>query len=76
MSLSTSECSRTINAGVITFLCPATITDQELSLYDLTVAQLDSIVSILVTSSNAAVPAGPFTSIPPNICLLRNLQVG
>jgi len=76
MSLSTSQCDRTIIDGEMTFSCPATITDQELSLYDLTVDQLDSIVSIVATTLNAAVPAGPFTSIPPNICLLRNLQVG
>jgi hypothetical protein len=59
---------------VITFLCPSNISTQELSLYDLTVAQLDAITSIVAGGISAGA-VGPFTSIPPNICLLRNLQV-
>jgi hypothetical protein len=75
MSLSTQECNRTISGGEITFICPSSIADQELALYDLTVDILDNITSIVATGGSGAVPVGPFTSIPPNICLLRNLQV-
>lgn len=74
MSLSTHECTRTINAGVLTFLCPSNISSQLLNLYDLTVSQLDSVNSIVAKGRNDT-PIGPFTSIPPNICLLRNLKV-
>jgi hypothetical protein len=58
---------------VVTFSCPSNISSQLLNLFDLTVAQLDAITSI-VAGGNAGT-TGPFTSIPPNICLLRNLQV-
>lgn len=75
MSLSTDECDRTINGSEMIFLCPANVSNQELRLYDLTTAILDSITSIVATLRDASVPSGPFTSIPPNICLLRNLQV-
>jgi hypothetical protein len=75
VSLSTSQCTRTITNQQVTFSCPSTITDQELSLYDLTVNQLDNIISIVAGGTGPGT-SGPFTSIPPNICLLRNLQVG
>jgi hypothetical protein len=58
---------------VITFSCTTALSSQELNLYDLSVAQLDTITSI-VAGGSAGV-TGPYTSIPPNICLLRNLQV-
>jgi hypothetical protein len=74
MSLSTIECNRTIINTQIIFLCPSKIPDQDLSIYDLTATQLDNIVSILAQGYTPT-SIGPFTSIPPNICLLRNLQV-
>ena len=68
------ECNRTINDTVMTFKCPLMIENQELRLYDLTTAQLDSIIS-LIARGDSATSSGPFTEIPANICLLRNLQV-
>ena len=58
----------------MTFVCPSSVSSQELRLYDLTTVQLDSIVSLIIKGTAATSP-GPFTRIPPNICLLRNLQV-
>ncbi|CAF0867892.1 unnamed protein product [Rotaria sordida] len=56
----------------MTFTCPSTVGSQELRLYDLTTGQLDSITSLIVVGSEDN--WGPFTRIPANICLLRNLQ--
>lgn len=50
------------------------MTYEELPLYNYTSAQLDEILSITVNPRNDTYP-GPFTSIPPNICMLPNLQV-
>ncbi|CAF5217676.1 unnamed protein product, partial [Rotaria magnacalcarata] len=57
----------------MTVNCPFTITNQELPLYTFSVAELDSIVS-LVAKGGEGTRSGPFTRIPANICLLRNLQ--
>ncbi|CAF2795365.1 unnamed protein product [Rotaria sp. Silwood2] len=70
--LSLHECNRTINGTEMTFTCPSTVGSQELRLYDLTTAQLDNIMSLIVSGSGDN--WGPFTRIPANICLLRNLQ--
>ncbi|CAF3372182.1 unnamed protein product [Rotaria sp. Silwood1] len=72
MCLSLHECNRTINGTEMSFTCPSIVGSQELRLYDLTVAQLNSITSLIVTGNENIV--GPFTRIPANICLLRNLQ--
>ena len=54
--------------------CLPSMTYEELSLYNYTVEQLNAITSIIVNGRNDSSP-GPFTSIPPNICMLPNLQV-
>ncbi len=58
----------------MTFTCPSSIPDQLLSVYDLTSDQLDNITS-LTAQGPTATSTGPFTSLPPNICLMSNLQV-
>ena len=58
----------------MTFICPSTIASQELPLYDLSTASLDSVIS-LIAKGGGDTQLGPFTRIPANICLLRNLQV-
>lgn len=58
----------------MTFTCQSSVAFQELPLYNYTTAQLLNITSIVVNGLSAA-SSGPFTSIPPNICLLPNLQV-
>lgn len=58
----------------MTFVCPSNTNIQELEVYDLTLAQLDSVTS-LVAKGTGGVGSGPFTRIPANICLLRNLAV-
>lgn len=54
--------------------CLPTMTYEELSLYNYTAAELDDITSIIVNGLNDS-SLGPFTSIPPNICMLPYLQV-
>ena len=56
------------------FICLPTGTINELPLFDYTVDQLTNVTSIKANGINSTTP-GPFTSIPPNICLLPNLQV-
>lgn len=73
MCLAVNTCNKTINGTVMKMTCPSTINILELNLYDLTTSQLDNITSLVVRGDS--VLHGPFTSIPPNICLLRNLQV-
>ncbi len=58
----------------MTFQCPSSVASEELTLYDLTTTQLDSITSFIALGPGGTA-SGPFTSIPANICLLRNLQV-
>jgi hypothetical protein len=58
----------------MTFTCPSNSNNQALALYDLTTTILDSITSLVVNGPGGTA-SGPFTFIPPNICLLRNLQV-
>ncbi|CAF1544946.1 unnamed protein product [Rotaria magnacalcarata] len=71
--LSLQQCNGTISGSQMTVNCPFTITNQELPLYTFSVAELDSIVS-LVAKGGEGTRSGPFTRIPANICLLRNLQ--
>lgn len=61
----------------MTFICPFGVTNQLLNLYDLTTTQLANITSLTATGTvgGALASPGPFTSIPPNICLLPNLKV-
>ena len=58
----------------MTFDCGTSTDATDLNVYDFTLAELDAITSIVITIS-AAATTGPFTVIPPNICLFRNLQV-
>ena len=75
MCRSDDECqSNFTNASEITFTCQSSVAFQELPLYNYTTAQLLNITSIVVNGLSA-ISSGPFTSIPPNICLLPNLQV-
>ncbi|CAF3538426.1 unnamed protein product [Adineta steineri] len=71
---SDNECIGTItNTTQIVFTCSPTIVYEELPLYNYTTEQLANITSIVVNGLNDSSP-GPFTSIPPNICLLPNLK--
>ncbi|CAF3578413.1 unnamed protein product [Adineta steineri] len=71
---SDNECIGTItNTTQIVFTCSPTIAYEELPLYNYTTEQLANITSIVVNGLNDSSP-GPFTSIPPNICLLPNLK--
>ncbi|CAF1205199.1 unnamed protein product [Adineta ricciae] len=68
------ECNSTIsNSSEMILTCLSTISYEELPLYNYTTNQLANITSIVVNglSSNTT---GPFTSIPPNLCLLPNLK--
>ncbi|CAF3498111.1 unnamed protein product [Rotaria socialis] len=72
--LSLQECNATQKGSQLTITCPSTIVSQELPLYSFSVAELDSIVSLTVKGGEGTL-VGPFTRIPANICLLRNLQI-
>jgi len=63
-----------INVIEIIFTCLSNIKITELPLYDYTTDELESITSIKVNEPDENT-RGPFTSIPPNICFLPNLQV-
>ncbi|CAF1167851.1 unnamed protein product [Adineta steineri] len=71
---STHECNRTIDGSIMTFTCPSNVSNQMLRLYDLTTTQLSAITAFIAQGVNDTAK-GPFTSIPPNICLLPNLQI-
>lgn len=58
----------------ITFNCASLPAYSELPFYNFTTNQLDSINSIIIAGLDN-VTSGPFTTIPPNICMLTNLTV-
>ena len=73
--LSDRHCNSSIVDGSsIVFTCSSVADFEELPLYQYTTDQLKDIVSIVVRGPDDST-AGPFTSIPPNICLLPNLKV-
>ncbi|UJR35363.1 hypothetical protein I4U23_028120 [Adineta vaga] len=68
------ECSITFsNSTEMVLTCLSNMTYEELPLYNYTTNQLANITSIVVNGLNGSL-SGPFTSIPPNICLLPNLK--
>lgn len=70
-----NACTSIINGATeMIFTCLSNITITELPLYDYTTNELEQITSIVVNGPNENT-RGPFTSIPPNICFLPNLQV-
>ena len=70
-----SACTSTINSGTtIVVTCPSGITTNALPLYSYSRDELEGITSIVINGPDENT-RGPFTSIPPNICLLPNLQV-
>ncbi|CAF0804306.1 unnamed protein product [Rotaria sordida] len=72
--LSKNECTSTIsNTSEIIFTCLSDVIINELPLYNYTTDELAQITSIIVNGVNDTT-RGPFISIPPNICLLSNLQ--
>ncbi|CAF0876824.1 unnamed protein product [Rotaria sp. Silwood1] len=74
MCLSENECtSRIFNTSEIIFTCLSDIVINELPLYNYTTDKLANITSIIVNGVDDNT-RGPFTSIPPNICLLPNLK--
>ncbi|CAF3355816.1 unnamed protein product [Rotaria sp. Silwood1] len=74
MCLSENECtSRIFNTSEIIFTCLSDIVINELPLYNYTADKLANITSIIVNGVDDNT-RGPFTSIPPNICLLPNLK--
>lgn len=70
-----NECtSRILNVSQLIFTCLPNVIVDELPLYNYTANQLAHITSLVVNGINNT-SSGPYTSIPPNICLLSNLQV-
>ena len=64
----------------MTFACPQNVSNQMLRLSDLTSDQLENITVFIAQGLPNPVNAsqllpGPFTSIPPNICMMPNLIV-
>ncbi|CAF2103953.1 unnamed protein product [Rotaria magnacalcarata] len=74
LCLCQNECTSSINNGTqIVFECLSDVIINELPLYGYTAPELATITSIVVNGVNDTT-LGPFTSIPPNICLLFNLK--
>ncbi|CAF4308656.1 unnamed protein product [Rotaria sp. Silwood2] len=72
--LSENECTgRIFNTSEIVFTCLSNVVINELPLYNYTTDELAKITSIAVNGVDDTT-RGPFTSIPPNICLLPNLK--
>ncbi|CAF3473970.1 unnamed protein product, partial [Rotaria socialis] len=74
LCLCQQECTSSINNSTqIVFECLSDVIIDELPLYGYTAPELATITSIVVNGVND-ITLGPFTSIPPNICLLFNLK--
>ncbi|CAF0875935.1 unnamed protein product [Adineta ricciae] len=76
--LGTHECNKTIIGQTMTFTCPQNVSNPMLQLSNFTSDQLENITVFIAQGlpnpANASqFLQGPFTSIPPNICMMPNL---